>query len=360
MKGLSIYQEGQEISAYTSKDEIFEGYVRTRNNIKYVVNSKGKAVKLSELKKVKRIGRLIEQDIKASVGEYLKQNIDLDKVSKASDNEKKELSDAIANQFKQTDNPDYKNADETELSNTILSSLDGASIEQQVEKGEIAEDKAIEKFKKDAATRAEDAKNADPKAQLESINISNIAPEHLFNNKNIQSKILKEIIVEPSAGSEYLQPESNYGMGPDYREDAIDDCMYMISNGEPVEKIVDYLQTEFEIAKDEAQSMYDDLSQDNLEWDDTDVNWEEPDYTDFGGSFNEISDEVDNEFEDELGNVDIAIIGFGDDLVEHLAKKFGGNAAKAIRESKSIDEAVLNLAEQVKMLRVNKIRNKNR
>lgn len=359
MKRLSIYQEGQEISAYTKKDEIFEGYVRTQNNIKYVVNNIGKAVKLSELKKVKRIGRLIEADIKNAIGEYLKQNIDYDKVNKAADNEKRELADALAKQFKQTDNPDYKNADEKELSNTILGTLDGAGIEQQIENGEISKDKAIEKFKKDADKRAEDAKNTSPEAQLESINIKNITPEHLFNNKKIQSRLLKEIVVEPSAGSEYLQPES-YGMSPDHREDAVDDCMEMISNGEDASKIIDYLQTEFEIAKDEAQSMYDDLSQDNLEWGDEDINWNEPDYTDFGGSYNEVSDKVDNEFEDELCSVDTSEIGFGDDLVEHLAKKFGGDAAKAIRETNSIDEAVLNLAEQVKMIRVNEIRSKNR
>lgn len=44
MIGLSKYQEGQEVSAYTKNDEIFEGYVKSHNGIKFAVNSNSKAI----------------------------------------------------------------------------------------------------------------------------------------------------------------------------------------------------------------------------------------------------------------------------------------------------------------------------
>jgi hypothetical protein len=168
--------------------------------------------------------------------------------------------------------------------------------------------------------------------------------------------------VEFGRDAEYLQPTTDYGMGPDHREDAVEDCMDMIENGEPKEKIIDRLQTEFEIAKEEAENMYNDLSQDDLNWEDDDVTTEDQndEYDLYGVTYSDISNDVDNEFEDELNTLSYDEIGFGNELVEHLARKFGGDAAKAIRESEDTQGAVLNLAEQVKMIKVNLIRSKNR
>ena len=80
----------------------------------------------------------------------------------------------------------------------------------------------------------------------------------------------------------------------------------------------------------------------------------------YGVTYSDISNDVDNEFEDELNSLSFDEIGFGNELVEHLARKFGGDAAKAIHESEDTQAAVLNLAEQVKMIKVNLIRSKNR
>jgi hypothetical protein len=350
MIGLSKYQEGQEISAYTKKDEIFEGYVKSRNGIKYVVDSNNKAIKLSELKLVKRVGRLIKEDIEQKIGDILGE-YDLAAITDAHDEDK--VSKALTDQLRALDS-DAQKADSDELQSTIKSKIVGQSLEQEIEAGNIKQDDAIEKYKKE---------NSDDDKKLgESLNIKGIAPEKLFNNKAIQENILKEMEVEFGRDAEYLQPTTDYGMGPDHREDAVEDCMDMIENGEPKEKIIDRLQTEFEIAKEEAENMYNDLSQDDLDWEDDDTTTEEQndEYDLYGVTYSDISNDVDNEFEDELNTLSYDEIGFGNELVEHLARKFGGDAAKAIRESEDTQGAVLNLAEQVKMIKVNLIRSKNR
>ena len=351
MIGLSKYQEGQEISAYTKKDEIFEGYVKSRNGIKYVVNSNNKAVKLSELKLVKRVGRLIKEDIEQKIGDILGE-YDLAAITDAHDEDK--VSKALTDQLRALDS-DAQKADSDELQSTIKSKIIGQSLEQEIDAGNIKQDDALEKYKKENS-------DDDNKKLGESLNIKGIAPEKLFNNKAIQESILKEMEVEFGPDAEYLQPTTDYGMGPDHREDAVEDCMDMIESGEPKEKIIDRLQTEFEIAKEEAENMYNDLSQDDLNWEDDDVTTEEQndEYDLYGVTYSDISNDVDNEFEDELNTLSFDEIGFGNELVEHLARKFGGDAAKAIRESEDTQAAVLNLAEQVKMIKVNLIRSKNR
>lgn len=350
MIGLSKYQDGQEISAYTKKDEIFEGYVKSRNGVKYVVNSNNNAVKLSELKLVKRVGRLIKEDIEQKIGDILGE-YDLAAITDAHDEDN--VSKALADQLRALDS-DAQKADSDELQSTIKSKIVGQSLEQEIEAGNVKQDDALEKYKKE---------NSDDDKKLgESLNIKGIAPEKLFNNKAIQENILKEMEVEFGRDAEYLQPTTDYGMGSDHREDAVEDCMDMIESGEPKEKIIDRLQTEFEIAKEEAENMYNDLSQDDLNWEDEDVTTEDQndEYDLYGVTYSDISNDVDNEFEDELNTLSFDEIGFGNELVEHLARKFGGDAAKAIRESENTQGAVLNLAEQVKMIKVNLIRSKNR
>lgn len=351
MIGLSKYQEGQEISAYTKKDEIFEGYVKSRNGIKYVVDSNNKAVKLSELKLVKRVGRLIKEDIEQKIGDILGE-YDLAAITDAHDEDN--VSKALSDQLRALDS-DAQKADSEELQATIKSKIVGQSLEQEAESGNIKQDDALEKYKKENS-------DDDDKKLGESLNLRGIAPEKLFNNKAIQESILKEMELELGKDAEYLQPTTDYGMGPDHRADAVEDCMDMIENGEPKEKIIDRLQVEFEIAKEEAENMYNDLSQDDLDWEDDDVTTEEQDdeYDLYGVTYSDISKDVDDEFEDELNTLSFDEIGFGNELVEHLARKFGGDAAKAIRESEDTQDAVLNLAEQVKMIKVNLIRSKNR
>ena len=350
MIGLSKYQEGQEISAYTKKDEIFEGYVKSRDGIKYVVNSDNKAIKLSELKLVKRVGRLIKEDIEQKISDVLGE-YDLAAITDAHDEDN--VSKALADQLRAVDS-DAQKVDNNELQSTIKSKIVGQSLEQEVEAGNIKQDDALEKYKK------ENGDDNDSSLE-ESLNIKGIAPEKLFNNKKIQEKLLNEMELELGTDAEYLQPTTDYGMGPDHREDAVEDCMDMIENSEPKEKIIDRLQTEFEIAKEEAENMYNDLSQDDLDWEDNDITDDKEDEYDlYGVTYSDISNDVDNEFEDELNSLSYDEIGFGNELVEHLARKFGGDAAKAIRESEDTQAAVLNLAEQVKMIKVNLIRSKNR
>lgn len=352
MIGLSKYQEGQGISAYTKNDEIFEGYVKSHNGIKFAVNNNSKAVKLSELKHIKRVGRLIKEDIEQKISDILGE-YDLAKITAAKDEEK--VSKALADNLRAIDS-DAQKADAEELQSTIKSKIVGQSLQQEVDNGNIKQDDALEQYKKETSD------DDDSSSLSESINIKNIPPEKLFNNKKIQERILQEIEVELADDADYLQPSTNYGLTIDHREDATEDCMDMIANGEPKEKIIDRLQIEFEIAKDEAENMYDDLSQDDLIWEDDFTVPEkcEEEYDLYGITYSDISNDVDNEFEEELNSLSFDEVGFGNELIEHLARKFGGDANKAIKESKDTQEAVINLAEQVKMIKVNLIRNKNR
>lgn len=351
MIGLSKYQEGQEVSAYTKNDEIFEGYVKSHNGIKFAVNSNSKAIKLSELKHIKRVGRLIKEDIEQKISDILGE-YDLAKITAANDEEK--VSKALADNLRAIDS-DAQKADAEELQSTIKSKIVGQSLQQEVENGNIKQDDALEQYKKETS-------DDDNSSLSESINIKNIPPEKLFNNKKIQERILQEIEVAPAEDANYLQPITNYGLSIDHREDATEDCMDMIANGEPKEKIIDRLQIEFEIAKEEAENMYDDLSQDDLMWEDDFTVPEDYDdeYDLYGIAYSDISNDVDNEFEEELNSLSFDEVGFGNELVEHLARKFGGDANKAIKESKDTQEAVINLAEQVKMIKANLIRSKNR
>lgn len=351
MIGLSKYQEGQCISAYTKNDEIFEGYVKSHNGIKFAVNSNSKAIKLSELKHIKRVGRLIKEDIEQKISDILGE-YDLAKITAANDEEK--VSKALADNLRAIDS-DAQKADAEELQSTIKSKIVGQSLQQEVENGNIKQDDALEQYKKETS-------DDDNSSLSESINIKNIPPEKLFNNKKIQEMILQEIEVEPTDDADYLQPASNYGLTIDHREDATEDCMDMIANGEPKEKIIDRLQIEFEIAKEEAENMYDDLSQDDLMWEDdfTVPGDYDDEYDLYGITYSDISNDIDNEFEEELNTLSFDEVGFGNELIEHLARKFGGDAKKAIKESKDTQEAVINLAEQVKMIKVNLIRSKNR
>ena len=351
MIGLSKYQEGQCISAYTKNDEIFEGYVKSHNGIKFAVNSNSKAIKLSELKHIKRVGRLIKEDIEQKISDILGE-YDLAKITAANDEEK--VSKALADNLRAIDS-DAQKADAEELQSTIKSKIVGQSLQQEVENGNIKQDDALEQYKKETS-------DDDNSSLSESINIKNIPPEKLYNNKKIQEMILQEIEVEPTDDADYLQPASNYGLTIDHREDATEDCMDMIANGEPKEKIIDRLQIEFEIAKEEAENMYDDLSQDDLMWEDdfTVPGDYDDEYDLYGITYSDISNDIDNEFEEELNTLSFDEVGFGNELIEHLARKFGGDAKKAIKESKDTQEAVINLAEQVKMIKVNLIRSKNR
>lgn len=351
MIGLSKYQEGQCISAYTKNDEIFEGYVKSHNGIKFAVNNDSKAIKLSELKHIKRVGRLIKEDIEQKISDILGE-YDLAKITDAKDEDK--VSKALADNLRAVDS-DAQKADAKELQSTIKSKIVGQSLQQEVENGNIKQDDALEQYKKETS-------DDDNSSLSESIDIKNIPPEKLFNNKKIQERILQEIEVAPAEDANYMQPITNYGLSIDHREDATEDCMDMIANGEPKEKIIDRLQLEFEIAKDEAENMYNDLSQDDLMWEDDFTVPEEceEEYDLYGITYSDISNDVDNEFEEELNSLSFDEVGFGNELVEHLARKFGGDANKAIQESKDTQEAVINLAEQVKMIKVNLIRSKNR
>ena len=56
---FSKYMEGQQVSAYDKNDNIIDGVVRIKENKKYLLSDDGKVFLLTEMKKIKPIGRLL-------------------------------------------------------------------------------------------------------------------------------------------------------------------------------------------------------------------------------------------------------------------------------------------------------------
>lgn len=333
------YMEGQQISAYTNKDEIFEGYIKIKDGIHYVVNSDGNAKKLSELKKAKRIGRLLNEEAEKDwaeelqkFGDYYQNTFDTEKVEKANDDVKGKIIDEFS---AASDDNNVKNHAE-DFKKDAMSIINQKTSEDKIANGTSTVDNEIEKLKKDPVQ------------------------ESLFSNKKIQKAILKEAEIVASDGANYMAPSDDFGLDDTNRDYALDQCQTMIDANETRDAVVDTLQTEFEMSKDEAELMYDELSQDNLSWDSEPISNEEVDNQNDFDLYDVISNDVDNQFEDELNNCSDEIDCDSYSILEHLSSKFGGDPQKALEEAGNVYEGVLNLAEQVKMNRVNEERMKQR
>lgn len=328
--------EGQQISSYTDKDEIFEGYIKIKEGVRYVVDSNGTAKRLSELKKVKRIGKLLKEEAEKDwseelqkFGDYYQNTFDTDKVEKANDKVKDKIIDEYA---AASDDNNIKNNAE-DFKKDALAVINQKASEDKIAAGTSTVDNEIEQLKKDSIE------------------------ESLFSNKKIQTSILKEAEIAPAEAADYTNPIDDFGLDDANLDFALDECGAMIKANETRDAIVDTLQTEFGMSKDEAESMYDALSQDDLDWEDTEAPSDGENSFDLYGV---ISNDVDKSFEDELNSCEDDISCDSYSILEHLASKFGGDPKKALEEAGNVYDGVLNLAEQVKMSKVDQERAKQR
>lgn len=308
------YIDGQQISAYTKNDEIFDGYIHTKEGIKYAMDDNGKSVKLSELQKVKRTGKLLKEEAEADWEEqlnkfksYYDDTFDAEKVEKAND----AVKDKIVDSYISTAASDNTNVAQhkDEFKKDALQKMSTAAAQEQIDKGNTTVDNEIEKLKKDQSSSG-----------LE---------ESLFSNDSIQAALLEE--------------NKNHIKENKIIDKAYDICEDMMTEGKSDGEIVDYLINELGIEKSDAQEIA------AFANDDRTLAWEsktEP------SEYDRISEQVDDEFLkalEEMNSLDSLVTKH---IVEKLAERFGADSRKALEETDSVPDAVLNLAEQVKQIRM--------
>lgn len=320
---FSKYMEGQQVSAYDKNDNIIDGVVRIKEGKKYILSDDSKIYLMTEMKKIKQVGRRLNEEAEAAYADSLKQfsdyyqnTFDTEKVEKANDDVKEKI---IAQYADNSDDSAVKSNKEAFIKDA-LTTMNTAAAAEQIEAGNSTVDVEIEKLKKEQDD-----------GELN---------ESLFDNRQIQKAILREMEIERQEGAEYLQPRSDYGLGEDNRADAIDYCTMMIDRGVNKDTIVQDLQLEYEVSKDEAERMYNDIA--------VDIDWES-DKTDNLNteSSTDMQDEIEDRFEEVLNSIPKELAG-SKAVIHYLAEAFNLDAEKALKETNNIGDAVMNLFEQAK------------
>lgn len=319
---FSKYMEGQQVSAYDKNDNIIDGVVRIKEGKKYILSDDSKVYLMTEMKKIKQVGRRLNEEAEDAYADSLKQfsdyyqnTFDTEKVEKANDDVKEKI---IAQYADNSDDSAVKSNKETFIKDA-LTTMNTAAAEERIEAGNSTVDVEIEKLKKEQDD-----------GELN---------ESLFDNRKIQKAILREMEIEKQEGAEYLQPRSDYGLGEDNRADAIDYCTMMIDRGVNKDTIIQDLQLEYEVSKDEAEKMYNDIAVD-IDWDCTECNNSNESSTD-------MNDEIEDKFEEVLNSIPKELAG-SKAVVHYLAEAFNLDAEKALKETNNIGDAVMNLFEQAK------------
>lgn len=322
---FSKYMEGQQVSAYDKNDNIIDGVVRIKEGKKYILSDDSKVYLMTEMKKIKQVGRRLNEEAEAAYADSLKQfsdyyqnTFDTEKVEKAND----DVKEKIINQYADNSDDSAVKANKEAFIKDALTTMNTAAAAEQIEAGNSTVDVEIEKLKKE---------QDDGELQ-----------ESLFDNRKIQKAILREMEVEKQEGAEYLQPRDEYGLRSDLRADAVDYCTMMIDRGVNKDTIIQDLQLEYEISKDEAEKMYNDIA--------VDVDWEAMGIVDddFGTESSASGfDEIEEKFEEALNNIPKELAG-SKAVVHYLAETFNLDAEKALKETNNIGDAVMNLFEQAK------------
>jgi len=319
---FSKYMEGQQVSAYDKNDNIIDGVVRIKEGKKYILSDDSKVYLMTEMKKIKQVGRRLNEEAEDAYADSLKQfsdyyqnTFDTEKVEKANDDVKEKI---IAQYADNSDDSAVKSNKEAFIKDA-LTTMNTAAAEERIEAGNSTADVEIEKLKKEQDD-----------GELN---------ESLFDNRKIQKAILREMEIEKQEGAEYLQPRSDYGLGEDNRADAIDYCTMMIDRGVNKDTIIQDLQLEYEVSKDEAEKMYNDIAVD-IDWDCTECNNSNESSTD-------MNDEIEDKFEEVLNSIPKELAG-SKAVVHYLAEAFNLDAEKALKETNNIGDAVMNLFEQAK------------
>lgn len=304
---ISKFLVGQEVSGYTSKNHVFEGFVfKNKEGRKVVRNDEGKWLYLSELKKIKQVGRRLNEEYEEAITSV---------TGKLS-------ADKLANK-------------ESEFENIAKDIATAAGVSESDSNRKDAEKFAHEqlvglKAEKDASISGNQAAMEKAKEDLKDIekDPEEQAEESLKESKNqydTNKKLFEDYKKRKAMREAYNETEDF-----DYADDM---------DLEVDDEFFDNEEFDEEPNEDsEVESFDDDLLDDDLLND---------------SEFDDYDDTVSDEFEAELDSYEDAGGDYTDDyLLEALAKKFGGDAQLALKESKGDKmNAVLHLANQVRKLR---------
>ena len=304
---ISKFLVGQEVSGYTSKNHVFEGFVfKNKEGRKVVRNDEGKWLYLSELKKIKQVGRRLNEEYEEAITSA---------TGKLS-------ADKLANK-------------ESEFENIAKDIATAAGVSESDSNRKDAEKFAHEqliglKAEKDASVSGNKAAMEKAKEDLKDIekDPGEQAEESLKESKNqydTNKKLFEDYKKRKAMREAYNETEDF-----DYADDM---------DLEVDDEFFDNEEFDEEPNEDsEVESFDDDLLDDDLLND---------------SEFDDYDDTVSDEFEAELDSYEDAGGDYTDDyLLEALAKKFGGDAQLALKESKGDKmNAVLHLANQVRKLR---------
>ena len=311
---LSKFLIGQSVSAYTKDNRVFEGNVlKNKEGKKVVITENGKWQLLENLKSIKQVGRRLNEENEQAIDTIISK-LSPDKVA-----EKESEFDQLAKTV--SDAAGFSDSDENrkDIEKYAQQQLIGLKAQKDalVSGNQAAMDKASEELKDIEKTPEEIAKEGQMKEAYKA-NRSRIAE---YNKKKARRQKFGE--------------DAMYDFKDDDFDTSIDDDSFYFDDGDIDFDGFEYSDNDF------TYDASDDLYDDDFEATPIDDN-----------DYSEIDTLVDTEFEDALDDYESQGGDYSDELmIEALAKRFGGDAKKALRETKSIPDAVCHLADQVKAIR---------
>lgn len=356
---ISKFLVGQEVSGYTSKNHVFEGFVfKNKEGRKVVRNDEGKWLYLSELKKIKQVGRRLNEEYEEAITSVTGK-LSADKLA----NKESEFEN-IAKDIATAAGVSESDSNRKDAEKFAHEQLIGLKAEKDAS---VSGNKAaMEKAKEDLKDIEKDPEEQAEESLKESMSVKITFEDSLaakqfkddmkkrFNYPETKSKYQvvsgkdengRTVFVEGTLKQQY---DTNKKLFEDYKKrkamreayNETEDFDY----ADDMDLEVDdefFDNEEFDEEPNETsevESFDDDLLDDDL-LDDSE--------------FDDYDDTVSDEFEAELDSYEDAGGDYTDDyLLEALAKKFGGDAQLALKESKGDKmNAVLHLANQVRKLR---------
>ena len=367
---ISKFLVGQEVSGYTSKNHVFEGFVfKNKEGRKVVRNDEGKWLYLSELKKIKQVGRRLNEEYEEAITSVTGK-LSADKLANK-ESEFENIAKDIATAAGVSES-DSNRKDAEKFAHEQLVGLK-AEKDASISGNQAAMEKAKEDLKdieKDPGEQAEESlkESTGPyqdydygfKLLLEDPEGRTTYPSR-YNGREVPIKLSTRFVDWKRSGitppeefaEENLQESKNQY---DTNKKLFEDYKKRKAMREA------YNETEDFDYADDMDLEVDDEFFDNEEFDeepneDSEVESFDDDLLDDDllndSEFDDYGDTVSDEFEAELDSYEDAGGDYTDDyLLEALAKKFGGDAQLALKESKDDKmNAVLHLANQVRKLR---------
>ena len=314
---LSKFLIGQSVSAYTKDNRVFEGNIfKNKDGKKVVLAENGKWQLLESLKTIKQVGHKLNEENEQAIDTVIS------KLSPEKVAEKEAEFDKLAKTVSDAAGFSENDENRQDIEKYAQEKLVGLKAEQdsKVAGNQEAMDKASEELK-DVEKTPEEMANEN---LVEAFN-TNRNRLHEHSRQQARRRRFGE-----DAAFDFVDDDEFDTFDDSFSFDVDGDC----DPGYPEDFTYDAID-------DELDTFGEDYGNTDWSLDSLNTSPEE-----------EIDTEVDTEFEDALDDYESQGGDYSDELmIETLAKRFGGNAKKALNETSSIPDAVCHLAEQIKAIR---------